>query len=275
MTAGSRVGEVALLFPYSRVRVHRPQFHFGNVFWHFDVLRVEKNLNSSSSEDLFVGLISEVHREHAIGPQREHVALTVHKVEIARRRGRHDVPKTQRLTIVGCDHSATNEHSGLQTLLTAALSHSPDREDVAPAVDVSTLHVFDPAAEPGFVSAAHIKVQGAGAFVVKAAAGVVVHGVSPGLNAVHRQSDEVHLGGGVVLPGLLRLQAPQDQVFFVLVQLPVQKSPIVHSPADLRTALNHDDPVPLLTAETVSGANFSFLMAIEVELKEQIPVILN
>jgi len=47
------------------------------------------------------------------------------------------------------------------------------------------------------------------------------------------------------------------------------------SPADLRTACNQDNPVALLEVEMVMGANFSFLMLINVELEEQTPVSLN
>lgn len=48
-----------------------------------------------------------------------------------------------------------------------------------------------------------------------------------------------------------------------------------YSPADLRAARIHDNPVVLLEVETVIGANFSFLIVIKVELEEQIPRSLN
>lgn len=46
-------------------------------------------------------------------------------------------------------------------------------------------------------------------------------------------------------------------------------------PADLRTARTQDRPVALLEEDTVTGANFSFLMEMEVELEEQTPISLN
>lgn len=48
-----------------------------------------------------------------------------------------------------------------------------------------------------------------------------------------------------------------------------------HPPADLRTACTQDIPVALLALETVTGANLSLLMEINVELEEQTPVSLN
>lgn len=48
-----------------------------------------------------------------------------------------------------------------------------------------------------------------------------------------------------------------------------------HPPADLRTACTQDIPVALLALETVSGANLSLLMEINVEVEEQTPVSLN
>lgn len=40
----------------------------------------------------------------------------------------------------------------------------------------------------------------------------------------------------------------------------------------MRRACTHDNPVVLLEVETVTGAYFSFLMEIKVELEEQIPL---
>lgn len=48
-----------------------------------------------------------------------------------------------------------------------------------------------------------------------------------------------------------------------------------HLPADLRAARTQDIPVVLLVPETVTGANLSLLMDINVELEEQTPVTLN
>lgn len=49
----------------------------------------------------------------------------------------------------------------------------------------------------------------------------------------------------------------------------------IHLPADLRTACAQDIPVVLLVLETVTGANLSLLMDINVALEEQTPVTLN
>lgn len=84
------------------------------------------------------------------------------------------VSKAEGLVVIGGDHSATDQHRWLDTLLTAALRHSSDGEAVAPTVNRSRLHLLDAAAEAGSVSAAHIKVQGAGALAVGAAASIVV-----------------------------------------------------------------------------------------------------
>ena len=48
-----------------------------------------------------------------------------------------------------------------------------------------------------------------------------------------------------------------------------------HSPADLRMARTQDNTVVLRWVETVTGANFSFLMVSKVELEEQTPGSLN
>lgn len=84
------------------------------------------------------------------------------------------VSEPQGLVIVGSDHSTADQHSWLDTLLTAALCHSSDGEAVAPTLNRSRLHLLDATAEARSISAAHVKVQGASALVVEAAAGVVV-----------------------------------------------------------------------------------------------------
>lgn len=48
-----------------------------------------------------------------------------------------------------------------------------------------------------------------------------------------------------------------------------------HLPADLRTACTQDIPEVLLVPETVTAANLSLLMEINVELEEQTPVSQN
>lgn len=60
-----------------------------------------------------------------------------------------------------------------------------------------------------------------------------------------------------------------------MVPLGSEMSSFKHLPADLRTACTQDIPVVLLVLETVTGANLSLLMDINVELEEQTPVTLN